>query len=127
MTGYDVAVIVVTGIGLANCLGFCLAYWLASSGLWVRDEFGRFLMLFMACLGSLFALIVSTRLWGEWPGRRQVAMALYVVYVLATMWPARLLWLAQRNARVRERLLLLAERARSGQNASDHQQRGETG
>lgn len=103
MSWTDVVVVSVTGAGLANCAGFCAAYQLYSGGRWAKDEFGRFMMMFMACMGSLFALVLSSRLWGDWPGRRAVSIALYVVYVLVTLWPSRLLWLAQNDSRKRER------------------------
>lgn len=103
MNSADLIVVTITGIGLVNCLIFCVSYALASRGEWARDEFGRFMMIFMAILGSLFALIVSARIWGEWPGRRAVSVALYVAYVLVSLWPPRLLWVAQKRARERER------------------------
>lgn len=99
MSWTDVLVVSVTGIGLANCAGFCAAYQYATGGRWIKDEFGRFLMLFMLCMGSLFALVLSSRLWGDWPGRRVITTVLYIIYVAVTLWPPRLLWVAQTQNR----------------------------
>lgn len=101
MSWFQVATLTITSVGLFNCLIFCIAYAVLSRGKWWKTEEGKFLMVFMAVLGSLFALIISNRLFGDWPGRRLIVTALYLSYVVATFWPIRLLW----KARQRRRLL----------------------
>lgn len=93
MSLFEKASLLITGIGLWNCTLFCVVYHIHSKGLWKSNEVGRYLMLGAACLGSLFALIISARFFGEWPGRRLVTFILYVGYVGFTAWLLRLLYL----------------------------------
>lgn len=99
MTGLQWAVLAITSIGLINCLVFCAGYQIKSKGGWRKSEHGVFMMLFIASLGTLFALIISTRLFGDWPGRMVVSTLLYTGYVAITFWPTRLLVLAFRDKR----------------------------
>jgi hypothetical protein len=94
---YDKSSLVVTLIGLFNCIVFCGWYWYRSRGSWMKSEYGWFLMMFIGCLGSLFALIVSNRIFGAWPYRLHVSLALYSSYVLITFWLPRLVWLSFRT------------------------------
>lgn len=99
MTWYVAATLAVTSVGLASCLVFCIGYWIFSKGTWWRSEHGRFLMLFMGCLGTLFALIISSRVFGDWPGRQIVSLVLYLSYVVVSLWPVRLLWISFRRSK----------------------------
>lgn len=87
----DLVAVGLTGIGLINCLSFCVAYWIKSKGAWVRDEVGHFMMLFFGCLGFLFALVLSNRIYGDYKGREILVLILYFTLVLTTFWPIRLL------------------------------------
>lgn len=97
MTGLQLVTLGITSVGLLNCLVFCVGYHIYSRGNWRRSEHGVFLMLSVGCLGSLFALIISTRLFGMWPGRPVVSLVLYSAYVAVSFWPTRLLWLSYRR------------------------------
>jgi len=98
MTPYSAALLVITGVGLAGCLFFCVAYWLRSGGAWWRTEAGRFLMTVYANLAALFALVIANQVFGQWPGRQAVTLTVFCAYVVETWWPARLLWHAQARA-----------------------------
>lgn len=100
MNLFQVVTFGITSAGFINCLVFCIAYAIVTRSAWWRgkeghpNEYGRFLMLFMGSLGSLFGLIVCARLFGDWPGRQIVTTMLYVGFVAASVWPTRLLWLS---------------------------------
>lgn len=100
MNWFQTATLCITAVGLINCIIFCIGYWHSSSGSWFNSEYGRFLMMFIGCMGSLFALIVANRVFGMWPGRLVVTLILYSTYVGATFWPLRLLWLSNYKRRV---------------------------
>jgi len=95
----DLIAICITGVGLLNCLSFCVAYQILTGGAWLKDEAGRFLMLFFGCLGSVFAVVIANRVFDDYPGRRVVIIALYLMLVLATFWPMRLLFQSVKHKR----------------------------
>lgn len=101
MTLYKTLMTAVTVIGLLGCVTFVVTYAIRSGGTWIRQEAGRFLMVVYASLGLLLALVLSNQLFGEWPGRRPVTVALFVVYCIEAWWPLRLLTRAQDDARRR--------------------------
>lgn len=98
---YQVLISVVTGVGLAGCMYFVIRYWWRTGGRWVREEAGRFLMVFWGTLGALFALVLCNQWLGDWPGRRAVTVVVFAAFVLETWWPSRLLSIAQKRRRRR--------------------------
>ncbi len=76
--------LMVTAVGFYNCVRFVVTYWQRSGGAWRTDPHGRYMMFTALVLGSLFALIISNRLWPDWPGRGVVALVLYLLYVMFT-------------------------------------------
>ena len=54
------------------CLTFVTVYW--STAPWWRREWGRHTMAFVASLGLLVGLILAGRIWGDYPGRRQLVL-----------------------------------------------------
>jgi hypothetical protein len=99
MSWYDAVVLGITGVGLLNCLVFCISYWVLTRGHWWGDEAGRFLMLFFGCLGSVFIVVILNRILGNYPGRQIVITILYLALVIATGWPMRLLWQTRQEKR----------------------------
>lgn len=94
MTLFEKLSLFVTTIGFWNCLVFCLLYHIRTKGSWRRTEHGQWMMISSAVIGSLFMLIVSTRMFGDWPGRQWIILGLYITYVAGTAWPLRLLYLS---------------------------------
>lgn len=94
MSWIEIVTIVITSIGLLNCVRFCFRYWYRSNGDWKSTEYGQFFMALFLVFAGLFSLIISSRIWGVWPGRAIVATALYAAFVAMTFWPPRLLSLS---------------------------------
>lgn len=101
MSWFGILMTVVTATGLAGCLTFVVAYAIRSRGAWMGQEAGRFLMAVYANLGALLALVLANQLFGDWPGRRPLTVALFVAYCFEAWWPLRLLTKAQEAARER--------------------------
>lgn len=97
MTGRDIAILAITSVGLLNCFVFCLTYWVKTRGAWWTDEAGQFMMLFFGCLGMVFTVVIANRLFGDYPGREIAIFSLYVILVVATGWPLRLLFRSRRK------------------------------
>lgn len=76
----------ITATGLVGCLAFVSTYWSRTRGAWYDSAEGRYLMTTNSILGSLFMLILSTQIFGDWPGRRVVAVLLYTLYAGFTWW-----------------------------------------
>ena len=95
MSWFEKLSMLVTGIGFYNCVRFVWSYGrlrnFQGSPLWKSSPHGRYMMWTAAVLGSLFALILSNRLFPGWPGREIVTLALYVTYVAFTGWLNKLL------------------------------------
>lgn len=100
MSWYEKLSFLVTTIGFWNCLVFCVAYPLSSRGKWRETEIGQWLMISMGTLGSIFLLILSNRLFGDWPGRQWLAFLFYIIYVAVTAWPLRLLYVSMTKRHV---------------------------
>lgn len=102
MSWVDWLALGITSIGLLNCVAFCVVYWVTSHGAWLKDEAGQFMMLFFGSLGLVFLVVILNRILGNYPGRSAVGIGLYIVLVLATGWPMRLLFGAQKRRRIRD-------------------------
>lgn len=86
---------VITGVGLALCLFFVIAFHIKTGGAWRRSEAGRWLMLGRGNIAALFAFVLLNRTWSwfqQWEAREWVLMGLYTLFALQTLWPIRLLW-----------------------------------
>jgi hypothetical protein len=90
----------ITSVGLAGCVSFVLVYHRRSGGRWYGTSEGRYLMATSVILASLFALILSFQIFGEWPGRKFVAVLLYAAYAAFPWW---LFWLLLRETKRRIR------------------------
>ena len=84
-------------VGAVGCLGFTGAYQVKTRGRWRRSEVGRLLMLVNLDLAAIMLLILSNRLFGDWPGRTELTAGLVFAYALQPWWWLRLLWHAQAN------------------------------
>lgn len=98
MEWYRVASSVVSGIGLVNCLTFCVWWGIRSRMRWMRTEnaeHGWFLMAVATVFGSLFGIILINQTLGEWPGRQIVSLTVFILLVLLTFWFPRILWVSR--------------------------------
>lgn len=87
----------ITTVGLAGCLAFVSTYWSRTGGAWIETAEGRYLMTTKAILGSLFGLVLSVQIFGDWPGRQIVAVTLYALYAAFPWWLYYLLMRATRR------------------------------
>lgn len=94
---YKVLLFIITATGFVGCLSFVVTYWIKSGGDWWHTETGRFLFVVYVNLGSLFLLIMTNQVFGDWPGRKLVTLGLYITYAVESWWPLRLLIRAQRH------------------------------
>ena len=85
----------VTCTGALGSVWFIVAYQFKTSGKWLGEEAGRFLMADRLVLSSLFLLILANQIFDHWPGREFVTILLYMVYCLFAWWPLRLLYKAE--------------------------------
>lgn len=90
---------VLAGLGAAACLYFVVAYQVITAGDWRHSSAGRHLMQFTATLGLLFALIVSARLWPDYPGRDEVTLLAFAWLVGQAVWRSVLLHRVQHDDR----------------------------
>jgi hypothetical protein len=89
----DVVTIGFCSVGLLGCVVFGVAYHRRTRGAWWRaHEIGRMLMAMNAVLASILLLILTTRLLGDWPGRRLLVVGLTGVYMLHPWWWLRVLY-----------------------------------
>jgi hypothetical protein len=84
----DVVTIIACGVGLLGCVVFGVLYHVKSRGGWWTEpsRIGRTFMMMNAVLASILALIMTTRLFGDWPGRRAVVLGLVIIYMLKPWW-----------------------------------------
>lgn len=86
----NVATIAICLVGVTGCLAF-LGYWATKAGMDIfRREVSIYLALGMADLLTILGLIASTRIFGDWPGRREVVLVLVFCYTLQPWWLLRL-------------------------------------
>ena len=97
---YEWASGAITSAGLMGCLAFVFTYQRRSGGTWWSTAVGRYLMFTSTILASLFLLILSFQVFGDWPGRRFVAVLLYACYAAFPWW---LFWLLLRETKRRVR------------------------
>jgi hypothetical protein len=97
MGWYELASLIVTALGLLGCLWFIVDYHYRTGGSWTKlgswseSDAGRFMMADRVALASLLLLVVSIRVFGQWPGRQIVTFVIYVFYMAFAWWPLRLL------------------------------------
>ncbi|MFG1776602.1 hypothetical protein ACGFIG_09255 [Micromonospora sp. NPDC049048] len=92
---------VLAGVGALACLYFVVAYQVTTAGDWWRSPAGRHLMQFTATLGLLFALILTARLWPDYPGRDEITLLAFAWLVGQVVWRSVLLHRAQHDDRER--------------------------
>lgn len=93
----DLITVLACAVGLAGCIAFGAVYHVRSGGAWWRNrglegEIGKILMAMNVALASILLLIATVRLFGDWPGRRPIVLALVVAYVLKPWWWLRVVW-----------------------------------
>jgi hypothetical protein len=84
--------------GLLGCVAFVVGYHWRTGGRWRASEVGKLLMLANLDLALILALILSNRLLGDWPGRREATAVLVAAFMVQPWWWLRLLWHAQANS-----------------------------
>lgn len=89
------ATTVLAALGMAGCWYFVAAYWWTTGGGWRRTAGGRHLMAFTANLGGLLTLVVVNRVFGDYPGRQAITLALFAALVAQIFWRCVLLHRAQ--------------------------------
>lgn len=99
MNAYQAAVSVTSGLGLLSCAGFCIRWGVRSRMRWAGSEHGWFLMSIAVLLGWLFGMILAFQIFGDWTGRRWVALALYICLFVLTLWFPRILWVSRPEKR----------------------------
>lgn len=82
----------VATIGLIGCVIFMIAYHRRSHGNWRRNEPGIWLMVSRVNLGLIFAFILATQIFGDWPLRSETLIVLVTMFALQTFWPSRFIW-----------------------------------
>lgn len=98
MTWYQWITAVVTGLGVLSSTSFIIRWVVRSRMHWMTSEHGWFMMLLAIGLDGLFALIVISTLFGDWPGRRAVAIVVFVMLLALSLWLPRILWVSIRLA-----------------------------
>lgn len=91
---------VTIGVCVGGLLGwgiFGVAYHVKTGGAWRRHEMGWLLMFMPVNLFLMLALILSTRVFGDWPGRRGLVLTLAALWMLQPWWFLRMLWHAPRG------------------------------
>lgn len=76
-----------------------VAYQVTTAGGWSRSPAGRHLMQFTATLGLLFALILTARLWPDYPGRDEINLLAFAWLLGQVVWRSVLLHGAQHDDR----------------------------
>lgn len=82
-------------VGALACWYFVAAYWATTGGDWARNPAGRHVMVFTANLGLLLLLIVTARVWPDYPGRQVITLAAFAALVGQVIWRCVLLHRAQ--------------------------------
>jgi hypothetical protein len=88
---------VLSVLGAAGCWYFVVAYHVTTGGDWRHNPFGQHLMAYTANMGLLLTLIVTARIWPNYPGRQVVTLVLFACLVLQVWWRCVLLHRAQRD------------------------------
>jgi hypothetical protein len=88
----DAIIVAISAIGLVGCVVFIIAYHRRSGGRWRYNEVGIWFMLSRINLGLIFAILLSNRLFGDWPGRSETIIFLTALFALQTFWPSKFIW-----------------------------------
>lgn len=106
MSAYTVAIVALCGTGLLGCAVFIARYtWMSLhtlKGPWWQHETGWWLVAVPLNLAALFVLVIANNLIDDWPGRPQVTLILFTLYVVETWWPLRLVSKMNRPRRTNE-------------------------
>lgn len=88
----DTVIVAISAFGLIGCMIFMMAYHRQSGGAWRKSEIGVWLMLGRLNLTLIFALIISGRVFGDFPGRDYAVITLVGLFALQTFWPIKFIW-----------------------------------
>lgn len=88
----DVVTVATCAYGLLGCVAFIVLYHLLTGGHWREHEVGWFLMVKAVDFALILALIGSTRIIGDWPGRRVLVLGLVALFALHPWWWIRFVW-----------------------------------
>lgn len=83
-------------VGMIASVWFVVRYLSEAGKAAYRNPFGRYLLQRKIILASLFGVVLSNQIFGQWPGRRMAVALLMVAFALQTFVPYRLLMDAQR-------------------------------
>lgn len=83
------------GVGMVLAGWFAVSYQIQSRGAWRETRAGRFLVTRKVLLFSLFASVMSYRVFGDFPGRRVLVALMLVAFAFQTWVPYRMLMDAQ--------------------------------
>lgn len=82
--GWRIYLFVLLGISTLGCWAFVVLYHRAYR--WWRNEFGRHLVSFSACLGLFLTYFVVLAFWPEMPWRMGLRIGLFTLLTLVIVW-----------------------------------------
>lgn len=88
----DTIIAAISAFGFIGCTLFMLSYHRRSGGDWRRNEIGIWLMLSRLDLALIFLLILTGRVFGDFPGRDYAVITLVGLFALQTFWPSKFIW-----------------------------------
>lgn len=88
----NAATIAICAVGLFGALGVVGFYHLVTWGHWRESEVGWLIVLPLLDLATIFGLIGTTRMFGDWPGRRVAVLVLVALFALHPWWWLRVVW-----------------------------------
>lgn len=88
----DAVITAICTFGFVGCVSFIITYHQRSGGAWRGNEIGIWLMISRLDLALIFAVILSRRMFGQWPGYDIVIIFLVGLFALQTFWPGKFLW-----------------------------------
>jgi hypothetical protein len=88
----NTVIVAISAFGLIGCVLFIVAYHLRSAGDWRHNEIGIWLVTSRVNLALIFVLIISGRVFGEFPGREYMVIGFVGLFALQTFWPSKFIW-----------------------------------
>lgn len=80
-----IASLVSASAAFLACLAFVIRYHVSTAGAWAHSAVGRNIMLLMASLVAALGLILAVYIFGEYPYRRSVAIAVFLTVAYAAV------------------------------------------
>lgn len=84
------------GAALLALLVFIPRYHVVTAGAWRHHPWGRHVMIISVCMLLVLAQAVAFRIFGDWPGREWVLLAMFASYA-GSLWQR--VWLNERMGR----------------------------